>query len=117
MMKFIKNSLIVIISLLVILVSVFAQKDIPKQEMIKKYTNNDSKFIPIMGMNVHYRDQGNALDSIPLVLIHGTSSSLHTWGKSDYYIKSTILWKQKGYQFGYACLWINGTESSERLFI
>lgn len=81
MMKFIKNSLIVIISLLVILVSVFAQKDIPKQEMIKKYTNNDSKFIPIMGMNVHYRDQGNALDSIPLVLIHGTSSSLHTWEK------------------------------------
>lgn len=86
MLKFIKSSLIVLISLLVILVSVFAQKDIPKQEMIKKYTNSDSKFIPIMGMNVHYRDQGNALDSIPLVLIHGTSSSLHTWEKV-----STIL--------------------------
>lgn len=34
-----------------------------------------------MGMNVHYRDEGNALDTIPLVLIHGTSSSLHTWEK------------------------------------
>jgi pimeloyl-ACP methyl ester carboxylesterase len=44
-----------------------------------KYTNNQSKFIEIEGMQVHYRDEGNALDSVPIVLIHGTSSSLHTW--------------------------------------
>jgi pimeloyl-ACP methyl ester carboxylesterase len=32
-----------------------------------------------MGMDIHYRDEGNQNDSIPLVLVHGTSSSLHTW--------------------------------------
>ena len=32
-----------------------------------------------MDMPVHYRDEGDPSDSIPLVLLHGTSSSLHTW--------------------------------------
>ncbi len=63
------------------LVAVFAQRDIPKSVLLKKYSSPDSKFMPIMGMNVHYRDQGNPNDSLPLVLIHGTSSSLHTWEK------------------------------------
>jgi pimeloyl-ACP methyl ester carboxylesterase len=35
--------------------------------------------MPLMGMQVHYRDEGNPADATPLVLIHGTSSSLHTW--------------------------------------
>ena len=30
-------------------------------------------------MDVHYRDEGNPNDSIPLVLLHGTGSSLHTF--------------------------------------
>jgi len=30
-------------------------------------------------MNVHYRDEGSKTDTIPIVLIHGTSSSLHTF--------------------------------------
>ncbi len=63
---------------------VVGQKDIPRNELKLKYTNKASKFIPIMGMNVHYRDEGNQQDSIPLVLIHGTSSSLHTWEKVTY---------------------------------
>ena len=79
--KIIKYSIFTLVSLLIIIVSVFAQKDIPKASLIVKYANNYSKFIPIMGMNVHYRDEGNANDTIPLVLIHGTSSSLHTWEK------------------------------------
>ncbi len=36
-------------------------------------------------MDVHFRDEGNKADSIPLVLIHGTGSSLHTfdvWAKN-----------------------------------
>ena len=28
---------------------------------------------------MHYRDQGPTSDPLPLVLIHGTSASLHTW--------------------------------------
>jgi len=67
--------------LLIVAFSVFAQKDIPKELLLKKYATGNSKFIPVMGMQVHYRDEGNPNDTIPLVLIHGTSSSLHTWEK------------------------------------
>ena len=43
------------------------------------YTNNASRFFEIQGMQVHYRDEGPREDKFPLVLLHGTGSSLHTW--------------------------------------
>jgi pimeloyl-ACP methyl ester carboxylesterase len=79
--QIVKYSLGALVIILVLAFSVFAQKDIPKATLIKKYATGNSKFMPIMGMQVHYRDEGNLLDSIPLVLVHGTSSSLHTWEK------------------------------------
>ena len=42
----------------------------------KKYTSDASKFTWIDNLRVHYRDEGKGM---PIVLIHGTSSSLHTW--------------------------------------
>ena len=57
----------------------FYRSDIPVDELRSKYTNDESRFMSLMGMQVHYRDEGNPNDSLPLVLIHGTSSSLHTW--------------------------------------
>jgi pimeloyl-ACP methyl ester carboxylesterase len=59
--------------------TVFGQRDIPLDQLKEKYTNTSSSFLPLMGMQVHFRSEGNPEDSIPLVLIHGTSSSLHTW--------------------------------------
>ena len=56
------------------------RNDLPVRELKQKYTNSESEFVEIDGMQVHYRDEGNALDSFPLVLIHGTGASLHTWG-------------------------------------
>lgn len=50
--------------------------DISVEELKKDYANNQSKFIEIDGMQVHYRDEGKGQ---PIVLIHGTASSLHTW--------------------------------------
>ena len=38
-----------------------------------------SQFTEIMGMSVHYRDEGPRDDVEPIVLLHGTSASLHTW--------------------------------------
>jgi len=73
--------ILTLLGLTVITIMVVGQKDIPKNELKLKYTNEASRFMPIMNMNVHYRDEGNPKDSIPLVLIHGTSSSLHTWEK------------------------------------
>lgn len=52
------------------------QADIPVDELKTKYANAESKFMNLDSMQVHYRIEGNGA---PLVLIHGTSSSLHTW--------------------------------------
>ncbi len=38
-----------------------------------------SRFIDIGGLQVHLRDVGPRDDPLPIVLIHGTSASLHTW--------------------------------------
>lgn len=38
-----------------------------------------SQFVDIMGMSVHVRDEGPRDDAEPIVLLHGTSASLHTW--------------------------------------
>ena len=73
-----KIVLVVFLGILALLAFLF-KSDIPFEELKNKYTNEQSKFINIQGVNVHYRDEGNQNDSIPLVLIHGTSSSLHTW--------------------------------------
>jgi pimeloyl-ACP methyl ester carboxylesterase len=44
-----------------------------------KYGGAPSKFIKLpSGAEAHYRDQGNAA-GIPLVLLHGSNASLHTW--------------------------------------
>jgi pimeloyl-ACP methyl ester carboxylesterase len=73
-----KIVLVVFLGILALLAFLY-KSDIPFEELKNKYTNEQSKFINTQGVNVHYRDEGNQNDSIPLVLIHGTSSSLHTW--------------------------------------
>lgn len=57
----------------------FGYRDIPVEELKEKYAQEPSQFVSIDGMNAHYRDEGNPQDSLPIVLIHGTGSSLHTF--------------------------------------
>ena len=71
--------LLTIIGLIGMIVIVVGQRDIPKNILKLKYANEQSRFMPLMGMQVHYRDEGNPNDSFPIILIHGTSSSLNTW--------------------------------------
>tara|TARA_A100001015_G_C15003242_1_gene719502 strand:- start:578 stop:1510 length:933 start_codon:yes stop_codon:yes gene_type:complete len=78
-MKLLKYSLLGIIGLLAISLILFGQKDIPLKELKAKYGQEPSRFIKISGMEVHYRDEGMRNDTIPLVLIHGTGASLHTF--------------------------------------
>lgn len=54
----------------------FTYRDIPVEALKLKYANEASQFMELSGMPVHYRDEG---DGIPLVLVHGTAASLHTW--------------------------------------
>tara|TARA_B110000967_G_scaffold134546_1_gene137397 strand:+ start:12239 stop:13180 length:942 start_codon:yes stop_codon:yes gene_type:complete len=65
---------ILIVIILLIKGAVFA--DISADDLKKEYANEHSKFIEIDEMQVHYRDEGKG---VPIVLVHGTASSLHTW--------------------------------------
>lgn len=64
----------------VLVLIVFAWRNNLSLNYLKaKYANSDSKFIQIAGSTVHFKDVGLRNDSLPLVLIHGTGASLHTW--------------------------------------
>ena len=79
MLKFIKISVLIIGLLVILIAAFFGYRDIPLEDLKAKYASPPSSFISVDGMNVHFRDEGNARDSIPIVLIHGTGSSLHTF--------------------------------------
>lgn len=51
-------------------------RPIPLEVLKSKYCNDESRFISIDGLNVHYRDEGKGP---ALVLLHGVCASLHTW--------------------------------------
>jgi pimeloyl-ACP methyl ester carboxylesterase len=71
--------LVAILVLGIVLFVTFFQPDRSINDMKQLYTNANSQFMPLMGMQVHFRDEGNNRDSVPLLLIHGTSSSLNTF--------------------------------------
>ena len=50
--------------------------DIPLDALKARWAGGTSRFLAVDGMEVHVRDQGSGP---PIVLLHGTSSSLHTW--------------------------------------
>lgn len=53
--------------------------DRPVDTLRARWAPAPSRFLGLDGMQVHLRDEGPADDPVPLVLIHGTASSLHTW--------------------------------------
>ncbi len=82
-MKYLIKSLKIITALIILIIIgvilFFGHRDIPLNELKATYTNTESSFISVNGMDVHFRDEGDQTDSIPIVLIHGTASSLHTF--------------------------------------
>lgn len=52
--------------------------DRPADLLRARWAPAPSKFVKIAGMDIHLRDEGRR-NAPPLVLIHGTASSLHTW--------------------------------------
>ncbi len=64
----------------VLVVSVtFWAPDVSADSLKARWASSPSQFMAIDGMQVHLRDEGPRDDSVPIVLLHGTSSSLHTW--------------------------------------
>lgn len=52
---------------------------IPVEVLNEKYEVKPSQYLNIDGLEVHYRIEGNFSDTVPVVLLHGTFSSLYTW--------------------------------------
>jgi pimeloyl-ACP methyl ester carboxylesterase len=77
--KFLRIALVSILLLFVAILLLFGYGDKSVGELKATYATPPSQFISVDGMQVHYRDEGNPLDSLPLVLIHGTGASLHTF--------------------------------------
>ena len=75
-MKLIVKLVTGIVVLIAVLLLSFWRADIPVADLKEKYANEESEFLEMRGMQVHYRDEGQGF---PLVLIHGTAASLHTW--------------------------------------
>lgn len=69
--------IVIVLSLLISVL--FGYRDIPTDELKVKYAQKPSSFTSINGIDTHFRDEGNKTDSIPIVLIHGTGASLHTF--------------------------------------
>lgn len=65
--------------LFIAMMGFWGHRDIPLDVLSQKYANQHSRFLDIEGMSVHIRAEGNSSDSIPLLLLHGTGASLHTW--------------------------------------
>lgn len=53
--------------------------DWPVESLVARWAPAPSQFIDLDGQLVHLRDVGPRDDPEPLVLVHGTSDSLHTW--------------------------------------
>lgn len=53
--------------------------DRPVETLVARWAPPPSDFLDLNGQLVHLRDEGPRADPEPLLLIHGTGASLHTW--------------------------------------
>lgn len=49
------------------------------EQLSVRWAQPPSQFLTVDGMQVHVRDEGPRDDPLPIILLHGTSASLHTW--------------------------------------
>lgn len=90
--KILKIILSLIVLLIVAVIIMFSHRDIPLDDLKIKYANSNSSFVAVNKMDVHFRDEGVQTDTIPIVLIHGTGASLHTFNSwSDRLKKSNRI--------------------------
>ncbi len=71
--------LLVLVAALTLGVASAWAPDRPVETLKARWAPAPSEFIEVGGMQVHLRDEGPRDDPHPIVLLHGTSASLHTW--------------------------------------
>lgn len=60
-------------------VGLFRAPDREVETLVARWAPPPSDFVEVGGQVVHLRDEGPRDDPAPLVLLHGTGASLHTW--------------------------------------
>src|SRR6202522_99177 len=82
-MRIVRNVALVLIAVVALTIGGFVAlnwaPDRPVAELKARWAQPPSVFVSLDGMDVHLRDEGPRDDPMPIVLIHGTSSNLHTW--------------------------------------
>lgn len=78
-----RNGLAIALALLLLAVAgtaiAFWAPDQPVATLKARWAPPPSQFVTVNGMDFHLRDEGPRADPVPVVLLHGTSASLHTW--------------------------------------
>ena len=68
--------LVLFFGALLVLLLIARTPNVSVETLEELYTDSNSQFISVDGLEVHYKDEGAGF---PIVLLHGTSASLHTW--------------------------------------
>lgn len=69
----------ILLMLTALAVSLSRAPDRPVESLVARWAPPPSEFIEVRGQVVHIRDVGPRTDPSPIVLLHGTAASLHTW--------------------------------------
>jgi pimeloyl-ACP methyl ester carboxylesterase len=69
----------VLLMLTALVVTLTHAPDRTVDSLVTRWAPPPSDFMYVRGQFVHFRDEGPRDDATPLVLIHGTAASLHTW--------------------------------------
>ncbi|HQP29843.1 MAG TPA: alpha/beta hydrolase [Deltaproteobacteria bacterium] len=78
-LKILGWSLLVLVAAAGVFIAANRVPDRSVEELKARWAPAPSQFVSIAGMQVHLRDEGPRDDPVPIVLLHGTSASLHTW--------------------------------------
>ena len=81
--------MLLIVFIIVITAALLSQlkRDKTFEALTPTYADGHSSFYKWKGINVHFKDEGSG---IPIIFLHGTSSSLHTWDKLTSYLKNHV---------------------------
>lgn len=77
--RLIKVAIVAVVLLVAITFALFGYRDRTVEELSPKYAQPPSAFMQVENTSAHYRDEGMSSDRLPIVLLHGTGSSLHTF--------------------------------------
>lgn len=78
-MQYLVRAIGILLMLTALAVGVSHAPDRPVESLVARWAPAPSDFMFVKGQFVHFRDEGPRDDPVPVVLVHGTAASLHTW--------------------------------------